>query len=72
MGKVRGLTLAGETLAPTPLFILALLKYLQGGEERKEGGIWREEHWHSVEEMHFDNWRHADELWITNETESEL
>ena len=38
MGKVRGLILAGETLAPTPLFILALLKYLQGGEERKEGG----------------------------------
>ncbi len=69
MEKVGGLILAGETFSPHPVFVLALLKHLQGREERKGGGIWRgqseeEEHGHSVEEMHCDDWWHTDELWI--------
>ena len=45
MEKVGGLILAGETFSPHPVFVLALLKHLQGGQERKgrrgtEGGAW--------------------------------
>lgn len=36
-GKVGGLILAGETFSPHPVFILALLKHLQGGEEGERG-----------------------------------
>lgn len=35
MEKVGGLILAGETFSPHPVFVLALLKHLRGGEEGK-------------------------------------